>query len=154
MTDLYTDEVWQPIPTAPEYEASSYGYIRKRENGRILSDFDNSNGVPSVWVIRRGKRSNVAVHLLVAEAFHGMPPDENEYKYRVENISGEAWDVRPENLKWVRQRANATLTVSDVRQIKHMLREGYRQCDIANEMGTSQQIVYQIKAGKTWKDVS
>ena len=51
------------------------------------------------------------------------------------------------------KRPNAKLTESQVREIKALLRRGYRQADIARDFKVSRMILSDIATGRTWTHV-
>lgn len=98
-------EEWRDIPTAPGYQASSEGRIRSVERVVQYSD-GRRRKYPSViqspglsrgyWIVGIGKRRTRAVHLLVAEAFHGSRPLRSQACHN----NGDKNDNRPENIRW------------------------------------------------------
>lgn len=65
-----TAEEWRPVVDVPGYEVSSLGRVAswRRGSRRLLCPWDNANGYLYVSL---GKGRKRAVHVLVAEAFHG-----------------------------------------------------------------------------------
>lgn len=106
-------EIWKPIPSLPEYEASSLGRIRRTPFTAIMPKGGERTygGKPYYGVLRkdqgrhglyfRGK--NYKVHRLVCEAFHGPAPFE---KAVVMHLDEDSLNNRPENLAWGTQKQN------------------------------------------------
>lgn len=92
----------RPLSCAPEYCATAYGRICRRDNGRPLEGFPNGNGYLRVTLSVDGKRRNLFVHHLIAEAFHGPRPDGLQLNHR----NGIKTDNRPENLEYVTAKEN------------------------------------------------
>ena len=109
-----TAEVWRPIPSLPEYIASSHGrimrvpYLGKMPHGGLRA----YGGEPyfGVWhetdlrFVLQFRGRNYKIARLVCEAFHGPAPagkpvcmhlDENSRNNRPENL---AWGSQKENL--------------------------------------------------------
>jgi hypothetical protein len=69
------NEIWKLIPSAPGFEASSLGNIRKNGNGEVKSPCPgNDDGHIQVYIGGNRKTKMRYVHRLVAEAFHGPCP--------------------------------------------------------------------------------
>lgn len=102
-------EIWKPVKGfESRYEVSNKGHVRRlsyvkhtKRNGdvvvptRIISDHPMNKGYRSVHLIdETGKRHNITVHRLVAEAFISNPynlpcvnhKDENKLNNTVENL--------------------------------------------------------------------
>lgn len=73
-------EEWRRIPSAPDYEASSLGRVRRATGvsgtfaGRVLTPDVGKNGYVRVGVIVAGKPKKLLVHRAVCEAFYGPAP--------------------------------------------------------------------------------
>ena len=106
-------EEWKTCPSLPEYEASSLGRVRRKVYSRQMphGGVRLYGGKPHHGVaIKKPKRmmfffrgKTYKVHRAVCEAFHGPPPFDGAY---VLHINEDAYDNRPENLKWGTQREN------------------------------------------------
>ena len=106
-------EIWKPVPSAPQYVASSLGrimvvpYISSMPKGGTR----RYGGFPylGVWsetdkryiVVYKGK--TFKVHRLVCEAFHGPPTDDEP---NVLHIDEDSSNNKSENLKWGSQKEN------------------------------------------------
>lgn len=168
-------EEWRPVPDWP-YEVSSLGRVRRTGRsqgarpGHILSPRLN-DGYPRIG-LRGGPRQrwDVYVHQLVALAFIGPCPDGHQVNHK----NGIKPDNRPENLEYVTPAENmqhadanglyekargerhgsAKLSVSDVRRIRSMAREGVASKEIAGHFDVCYQHVWDIVKGRKWSHVS
>lgn len=167
-------EIWKPIPGYEDrYEASSEGRIRRlptrNRRGVYLGAYTGSGGYLRCAIRVDGRMRQKGVHQLVALAFLGLCPKGHEVNHK--NL--DKTDNRPENLeymshtenikharqqgRWDRDRAKgerrsrAKLNEHQVREIKQSLSEGVSECSLAEKHKVSQQAIYLIKAGKTWK---
>lgn len=114
------EEVWKPIVGYEGlYEISSLGniastrrkvanYTKNGEkyfqirNGKLLSIHDDGHGYMHTKLSKNGKRYNVKVHRLVAEAFIPNPTSLREVNHK----NGNKKDNRVENLEWVSPSSN------------------------------------------------
>ena len=96
---------WRPIPTWPEYEASSAGEIRRVGNVTSLRLHVNVSraGYLQVGLWRQGRGRTCSVHRLVCEAFYGDPPVGG---LDVAHRNGVKSDNRPDNLRWATRAEN------------------------------------------------
>lgn len=109
----FSMEDWRTIPSLPEYEASSFGWVRrKKTNGKMPRGGTRTYGGearPGTWnkqdrryiLVYRGITHKVA--RLVCEAFHGPPPTDDAVCMHLNELS---FDNRPKNLKWGTQKEN------------------------------------------------
>lgn len=107
-------EEWKEIPSLPEYEASSWGRVRRKVYTKAMprGGVRQYGGTAHYGVLDTKakryqfvfKRKTYRVHRLVCEAFHGPPPfpgavvmhmDENSMNNRAENLE---WGSQKENL--------------------------------------------------------
>lgn len=105
------EEEWRPVPGwEGYYEASSEGRVRslsrvivnkhgveQKFRGRILTAHLGNRGYLCVRLSQDGKHKRARVHRLVAEAFHGVPSDENLVCC---HNNGVKTDNRAVNLRW------------------------------------------------------
>lgn len=109
-------EEWRAIPSFPMYEASSQGRIRRIgryvnirgtrlyvNRIRLLRLAIDNRGYLRVSVYRDGHCRSKDVHVLVAEAFHGLRPQ----GLMVCHFNGIKTDNRPSNLRYDTAKANA-----------------------------------------------
>ena len=98
-------ETWVTIKGYENYEVSRNGLVRNAKSGEILKATLNTWGYPSVTLCCDGKRKNVTVHRLVAEAFipniHNLPEvnhlDENKTNNAVNNLE---WTTKKTNMNY------------------------------------------------------
>lgn len=82
-------ETWRPISFGKVYEISSYGQVRNTKTGKTLSGWINEDGYRRVTLSdENGKKKTPYVHLLVAEAFIGPRPPDQQVRH---------WDGNPLN---------------------------------------------------------
>lgn len=100
-------EIWKPIEGHPNYEVSSEGRIKSKDQtvrgphgstqvrkGRILKPWQSTNGY---LMIQLTNNKRVMVHREVAKAFVENPHN----KQCVNHINGDKTDPRAINLEWV-----------------------------------------------------
>ncbi len=167
------------IPSAPGFEASSFGRIRAvTRRGPspayhiLMSRIRTYRGnVPYAGVrllSADGKRKERRVNRLVCEAFNGPPITE---AHHAAHDDGNSLNNLPGNLYWASPQQNiddrerhgrtargsangfAKLTESDVRRIRELIAEGFVQMDIGKQFNVSNHAICSIKRGKTWKHV-
>lgn len=107
------DEIWKPIPSLPEYEASSLGRIRRVPHRKPMpyGGYRTYGGTPTYGTLAQDqwryiynyKGKNYKVHRLVCEAFNGPAPFE---KAVVMHLDDDATNNKPENLAWGTQKQN------------------------------------------------
>lgn len=170
-------EVWIPISSAPEYEASNLGRIRsmdrmvpvivrgkramRRQVGKVLSCVDNGSGYRTLQL---GKGNRYYVHRLVAEAFLGQIPegmwvchnDGNPANNSAENLrydtakNNEA-DKKKHGTRKPEKSHLAVLTELQVRAIRE-LRASFPQSDLAKIFGVSQPTISRVLSGSCWSN--
>lgn len=159
-------ERWLAIPSFPDYEASSYGRIRRAvgaagtREGRVLSP-RLVNGYLRVDLRKKGSSYNKGVAALIAETFLGKCPK----KKLVTHKDGKRTNNRPENLEYLTRsesvkarmpsrNSQAKLTPVNVRRIRRLYEEeGWSGADIAREYDISVSAALSAAQGKTWKEV-
>lgn len=107
-------EWWLPVVDWKGfYEVSSAGKVRslsrrttdgRNIKGRVLRQSLAARGYPHVVLSADGRRRTVAVHVLVATAFHGPPPAGMEVRHLDDNklnpaASNLIWGTRSENIQ-------------------------------------------------------
>lgn len=92
-------EVWRPIPSCPDYEASDAGRIRSLKSGtpRIKAVHPDPKGYLRFENWQGGRLRYKAVHVAVAEAHHGPRPDQGMH---ARHLNGNHLDSRAVNLRW------------------------------------------------------
>lgn len=173
-------EKWMAVPGyGGHYEASSLGQIRVRPRiivknhsrtgkpvehsypGKVLLQTNDWLGYPRVTLGVDGKTIGVAVHRLVAKAFHGEPAE----GLIVCHNNGVKTDNRPNNLRWDTHKSNnedrrkhktlptgekhpmAKLKQVDIDSIRS---RGLHYTDIMREYGMSRTQSYRIATGRSW----
>jgi len=118
-----------------------------------------------------GKRKGALVHRLVAEAYI---PNPNDYPF-INHKNADTRDNRVENLEWCTQAMNvkhawdnglskvpslsgedhpmSKISVSDVKEIKMLSKQGMSDINIGKTLGFSRSLVKAITKGITWKGV-
>jgi hypothetical protein len=89
------NEVWKTVEDYPDYEVSSTGQVRSA-NGLLVA-FPHGRYYKVSLVPRPGVHRQVAVHILVLEAFIGPKLDGYEGHHKDENRSNNS----VENLEWL-----------------------------------------------------
>lgn len=162
-------EVWAPCVSAPSYEVSSLGRVRRikpynnTKVGLVLKQFVfTGSGYLGVCLSHEGVRKTYAVHRLVCGAFHGPRPSPKHHAAHRNDIAS---DNREENLRWLlhldnmRERdtprgsecAHAKLTVDDVQEIRALLfANQYSHAEIARRFGVTTRAIWLIKNGRSW----
>lgn len=162
-------EKWQDIKDYPNRQVSDMGRIRFFKNGvyNIRKCTPNERGYVRMQLKNKGK--TLVVHRLVAEAFIPNPYNLPE----VNHINGIRHDNRVDNLEWVTKSENqiharrtgllktkrgekhwnATLTDSDVKDIKKLIKDGTHPKIISTKYKISLSNISNIKYGTSWKHI-
>jgi hypothetical protein len=153
-------EVWQPIPGADGYYASS--------EGRIKGPYK----VHKPWVGIRYLEVKVhnktkRVHRLVALAFHGPGPEGAQCLHRDDN----PFNNKPENLYWGTPKQNmadrasngnmptgeghksSKLTAEQVITIRQLVANGESQASVARRFGICQPHVCDLVNRRKWRHI-
>lgn len=97
-------EAWKAIPSAPGYEASDLGGVRKTSTGRVLRQRLTDHGYVTVTLcLGHGDGETEYVHALVLEAFVGPRPVGMQSCHG----NGVRTDNRASNLRWDTVSGNA-----------------------------------------------
>ena len=97
-------EIWKNIPSYDGvYQVSNLGRIKNLKSGMILKPQERRHGYLSVWLYGNGKRKQLSIHRIVAEAFCNHPVGKDE----VNHINEDKQDNRAENLEWVSHKENS-----------------------------------------------
>ena len=129
----------------------------------------NHKGYYYVRLGRKGSQKHLYVHRLVAAVF--IPNPEN--KPQVNHINGIKTDNNVPNLEWLTPKENmehafskglgacgerqwkAKLTLKQVREIRKLLAQGNLSLkEIGDIYGVNYRTIYNIKIGRTWKNVA
>ncbi len=92
---------WRPVCNFPDYSVSSAGEIYSHRSRRVLSPY-LVKGYQRVGLHGGGKRKIVSVHVIVAEAFHGLRPNGMQCAH----LDGNSTNNEAANLAWVSKREN------------------------------------------------
>ncbi len=166
-------EEWRALPSAPSYEVSSKGRVRRR--GRVLSQFVDSAGYCWVKISVNGVAPKKGVHALVCEAFNGPKP---EWATLCAHNDGTRDNNVPGNVRWATGKQNAgdrvihgthleldahpraTITLDKVRAIRAAhaaemgncyVRRGFRG-EMARKYGITVSAVKDILSNRSWKE--
>lgn len=160
------------------YQVSDHGRVKRiaggpgAKPGRILKLCADPLGYLYVNLYRSGKVRRQAVHRLVAEAFFGPPPEDQEVNHKNGNPS----DNRIKNLEWVTHSENlhhaydvlghdpspvlgeangmSKLTRHDVKRIRELYATGkYTYQALGDRFGVTLQNIRQVVRRDTWKHV-
>lgn len=174
MTDLrkLAEAATRPITGFPGYCADAAGVIwsdsgwRGHECRALVPETDRY-GYQKVRLVVDGRRRRVAVHTLIALAFHGERPAGAQ----VRHLNGRRDDNRAENLAWGSASENAAdreqhgttargerngfarLTDDEVRRVRGLLATGRSQRAVAALVGCSQRTVGAIARNERWAHV-
>lgn len=166
------NEIWKPvIGWEDSYEVSSLGRVRRIKAGqgartnRCRSLKLRKDGYLEVALQVEGKRKDILVHILVAEAFIG--PRKPQFTVNHKNL--DKTDNRPENLEYLTVRENvrhaasagvmgvtgelngsAKLTRQKARDIRERHANGDRVSEIARDYGVTHRTIDLVVNGKTW----
>lgn len=89
---------WQPIPQAPTYEAHWDGRIRNATTGHVLRPQVGGGKEGRYRKVNLGRRLQIAVHIAVASAWHGLREDTGQVVDHRDNVSARNCAT---NLHWV-----------------------------------------------------
>jgi hypothetical protein len=170
----YTAEIWKTIPAAPDYEASTFGRIRRSSTGispksrvvvgRILKPRLSGRRMTYLCVNMTvaGRAKNYNVHRMVGETFLGAAPTPNAH---IAHRDGDSLNNAISNLRWATPSENERdklrhgrdtrgtrngvnkLTSVDVLAIRESTRP---QSAVAAQFGVSQTTVSKIRRRMRW----
>lgn len=158
-------ELWRTIPSAPDYEASSLGRIR-RNGGTVMRAQTNVGGYLHIGLYIDRKLVRRLVHRLVADALIGAAPSPS---HQIAHFNGVRTDNRVENLRWATVAENfadmvrhgtrvkgtkvhtARLTERDVRTVRRLHKSGLNFVVIAARYGVAQSTIRKCALGLSWK---
>ena len=159
----------KPIPSFPDYHASSEGKIYSTKLGqdyKELSQRKDDWGYYQVNLWRDGKIFVKKAHKMIAEAFHGAPP---EAHYQVDHKDGNKENNRPDNLEYVSpsenqkrayakglrkggdQTSQAKLTTEVILALVARANAGEDVRALAKEVGVHESTLYMVFNGKKRK---
>ena len=166
---------WRVVPSYPWLEASYDGRIRRciatlnkqMFIGRQFKGAKNSSGYPAITT-SQGKivKSNLCVHVLVCEAFHGPRPTP---LHEVAHYDGVRDHNAANNLRWVTQKENAAdrtrhgrrlkrrnhlakLSEDEVIEIRYLKRLGFTGYGLAAMYAIDRNHANKIASGTSWNN--
>lgn len=95
------EEKWKPV-SGYNYAVSSTGKVKSFHSQKIIKPFTNHKGYLIVTLSKDGRKKNMRIHRLVAQAFI----DNSANLPEVDHINGERQDNRVENLRWASGSSN------------------------------------------------
>lgn len=162
-------ETWREIAGfSGVYMVSDQGRLlsfARSESGSVLRLELRNTGYYGKVVTRNGTRHHLFVHIEVCTAFNGAKP---EWAQVCRHLDDDKSNNTPDNLEWgthadnrkdcVRNgnqprgagHHNATLTDSDVLEIRAALRAGSTPGQLSSRYGITRENVYYIRDRKTW----
>ncbi|MEB9013982.1 HNH endonuclease [Bacillus cereus] len=166
------NEVWKDLKDVVEcgdnYEVSTLGNIRNKVTLRVLKPY-TMKGYKRIKISKDNKKKSYLLHRLVALTFIDNPSNHPEVNHKDGNknnntLTNLEWCTRTDNLKHAyatnlkshvgERHPRATVTDSQVIEIKEMLQKGYTPKEIMEKYNVSKHTVSRIKTGVTWKHIS
>jgi hypothetical protein len=162
-------EVWKVSPSFSDYEVSSLGRVRRlswskfSKPGRIINSHRMKNGYYNIVLYKASVRSNVSLHRLVCEAFHGDAPTQDHEAAHGDGVKSNntslnlRWATKLENEKdkiktgtliMGEQHCRSKLSEQDVIYIRTC---GKRTKDLAVQFGVRPNHITDLKRGRHWK---
>ena len=171
-------EIWKPTEY-PDYMVSNTGqvtstkyYNKDKTTRRFLSQNPDKDGYMTVTLYPDKKYIKAKVHRLVAIAFckgrskqknMALHKDGNKVFNHAKNLYwGDAKDNKADSIRHGTDNGSWTtmtfpsrvLQPRNVRRIKKLIKVGVKLQTIADMYGVVYRTIYDIKVGKTWKDVT
>ena len=155
MIEEWRDSRW------PGYQVSSLGRVRSRT--RLLSTKAQGGGYLATGIYAGGKSKTIKVHIEVARAFLGAPPEGTQ----VAHADGDRSNARLDNLSYKTKAENeadklrhgtslhgernhqAKLSDQQVAEARRRIAAGEQQKAIAADLGVSPALVCKIHKGAT-----
>lgn len=170
--------IWREAPGWPRYEVSSTGEVRSRtmevgakngaraiRKGRRLVLANSSNGYQVVTLTDGCRRQQIAVHRLVALAFHGRPPHDGAH---VLHSDGDKTNNSSENLRWGTPADNHADTERHGRRLKgerhphaklteaavrDMRKSASDASMLAAQYGVTREHVWAVRKNRVWSHI-
>lgn len=149
-----------------EYMISNNGQLASLRMCRLMKPAAGSDGYIATIIKHNGKKINVAIHRLVAEAFIPNPDNlpQVNHKNGNKNINCD-W-----NLEWMTQHDNIIHAIEtglrdnylpekrysskEINKVCKLLEKGLSNKEISKKTGVSKRVIKNIKAGRAWKHIS
>lgn len=132
------EEVWEIIPSYPNYEASNTGNIRRLLNGRILKLQTDEAGYRTVMLFTNKKKYNKRVARLVWSAFNGY-----ECELFIDHIDKEITNNNLDNLRCVNPSENSLNRTDFLKDNRYKLTDDIKK-DIIRRYRNGDINTYQI----------
>jgi len=174
------NEVWKKIPGFSKYEASTMGRLKTynwKNTGRekiMKPALDNGGYLRTMLLSDQGKYKTVKVHRIIISTFieniHNKETINHKNGIKTDNrILNLEWNTRSENIihsfknklssNVGEQNPNATLTDKQVKDIRKNYKYGRKskyeggktKKQIADEYGTTFNVIKNLIQGRTWK---
>lgn len=170
------DEEWRVCISAPHYEVSNSGRVRRAVQGlqswavpgSLLKPDINRDGHHRYTLFESGRRFRRFAHQLVCEAWHGSQPSPEHVVCHRDDVKS---NNNPNNLYWGTHKDNgrdkvanglsvrgerintAKLTEAQVLEIRHRAAGGATNIYLAQVYGVPDSAISSIVRGKNWKHV-
>lgn len=173
----FMKENWKPliykdIDMSDRFLISDNGNIYSLKSKKVLKQtLNKSTGYYAVCVSlgSRSDRKLIKTHIAVATNFvdgykHGLVVNHKDGNKKNNNASNLEWVTHKQNSIHASKNGllhgktgcdvyNSKISESDVRNIREMLKNGEKQCDIAKKYSVSRDVVYHIAHNQTYKNV-
>jgi DNA-binding XRE family transcriptional regulator len=159
-----------PIRGFPDYYITKQGRVfsARRHLLRELKTYCNTSRYAAAAMLSdKGKWPRQSLHRVMLYVFVGPPP---EGKPHVRHLDGNPFNNQLNNLKWGSEKDNwqdrqrhgratmrgeenikARLTAEKVKQIRHLLKMGATQGELALMFNVAKPTINHIHCGRTWK---
>jgi NUMOD4 motif/HNH endonuclease len=133
------------------------GRFRKIKS-RLRKPAKNRDGYLTCLLCNGAKIRSTSMHRLVAEAFipnpHNLPEVEHRDRNRANNwVHNLEWISKLDNDAKGERVCGSKLTAADVKRIRELLKEGFRQRQIAAMFDVDISAISSIKIGRNWKHI-
>ena len=154
-------EVWVRISSAPDYQVTNLGRVRRRETGVVLKPWKHASGHLYLKLAVGGRKKSFQIHRLVAIAFIGDPPTP---RHEVRHLDGNplnnslgnlAWGTRMDNMiDLVRTndkmpRSTTTFEIANEIRRRFTGKRGEQKL-LATEYGLGRDVVCRLLSGRTY----
>lgn len=175
-------EIWKDVVGFEGlYTVSNMGRVKSSEKivryrwgervnkARILKPNNLDQRYDQVTLCRNKYQKKITVHRLVVITFLDMDATKNSINHKDGNkrnncASNLEWCTQKENIDHAyklglmhgrkgEKHPNSLLTNDNVAQMKAMLKDGARTRDLVKIFNVSEDVIYQIKVGNSWKHI-